>query len=78
MSHTKSRREALGLVGKKFDKILVFASANEIPKELLLQLNPGGMAIVLIRDSILKFKKVSETQIDKEVFYGFVFVPLIY
>ena len=70
--------EKLGLVGKKFDKILVSASANEIPEELLLQLNPGGIAIVPIRDSILKFKKVSETQIDKEVFYGFVFVPLIY
>jgi len=79
-SHCRIQRagEKLGLPGKKFDKILVSASADEIPEELFLQLTIGGILVIPVRNSIFKFKKVSDTYVEKEEFYGFVFVPLIY
>ncbi len=70
--------DELGLPSEQFDRILVSASADEIPEELFLQLKIGGILVIPVRNSILKFKKVSETYVEKEAFYGFVFVPLIY
>lgn len=69
--------EELGLPGELFDKILVSASADETPEELFLQLKVGGTLVIPIGESIFKFKKISETHIEKEEYYGFVFVPLI-
>jgi len=79
-SHCRIQRagEKLGLPGKQFDRILVSASADEIPEELFLQLNVGGILVIPVRNSIFKFKKVSDTYVEREEFYGFVFVPLIY
>lgn len=76
--HIESAGEKLGLPDEQFDRILVSASADEIPEELLSQLKIGGTLVIPVRNSIYKFKKVSEAQIEKEEFYGFVFVPLIY
>jgi protein-L-isoaspartate(D-aspartate) O-methyltransferase len=76
--HIEMAGDKLGLPGKQFDRILVSASADEIPEELFSQLKIGGILVIPIRESIFKFTKVSETQVDKEEFYGFVFVPLIY
>ncbi|OQX76180.1 MAG: hypothetical protein B6D54_04440 [Epsilonproteobacteria bacterium 4484_65] len=64
--------------GEQFDGILVSASTDDIPEELFLQLKIGGTLAIPIRNSIFKFKKISGTYIDREEFYGFVFVPLIY
>jgi len=79
-SHCRIQRagDALGLPGEQFDRILVSASADEIPEELFLQLKIGGILVIPVRNSIFKFKKVSETYVEREEFYGFVFVPLIY
>jgi protein-L-isoaspartate(D-aspartate) O-methyltransferase len=79
-SHCRIQRagEKLGLPGEQFDRILVSASADEIPEELFLQLKIGGILVIPVRNSIFKFKKVSEDNIEREEFYGFVFVPLIY
>ena len=77
-SHIERAGEKLGFPGKQFDRILVSASADETPEELFLQLKIGGTLVIPIRESIFKFTKISETQIQKEEFYGFVFVPLIY
>jgi len=79
-SHCRIQRagEKLGLQGEKFDRILVSASADEIPEELFLQLKIGGILVIPVKNSIFKFKKVSDTYVEKEEFYGFVFVPLIY
>ena len=79
-SHCRIQRagEKLGLPGKKFDRILVSASADEIPEELFLQLKIGGTLVIPVKNSIFKFKKVSDIYVEKEEFYGFVFVPLIY
>lgn len=70
--------EKLGIPGEKFDRILVSAAADEIPEELFSQLKVGGTLVIPIANSIYKFKKISETQIEEEAFYGFIFVPLIY
>ena len=76
--HIEMAGDKLGLPGEQFDRILVSASADEIPEELFSQLKIGGILVIPIRESIFKFTKVSETEIEKEEFYGFVFVPLIY
>lgn len=74
----ESAGDKLGLPNEQFDRILVSASADDIPEELFSQLKVGGILVIPIGDSIFKFKKISEAQIEKEEFYGFVFVPLIY
>lgn len=76
--HIENAGEKLGLPGKQFDRILVSASADDIPEELFLQLKIGGILVIPIKESIFKFTKISETNIQKEEFYGFIFVPLIY
>ena len=76
--HIDNAGEKLGLPGKQFDRILVSASADDIPEELFLQLKIGGILVIPIKESIFKFTKISETNIQKEEFYGFIFVPLIY
>ena len=76
--HIERAGDMLGLPGKQFDRILVSASADETPEELFLQLKIGGILVIPIGESIFKFTKTSETKIEKEEFYGFVFVPLIY
>ena len=74
----KQAGEKLGLPGEQFERILVSASADEIPEELFSQLKIGGILVIPVENSIYKFKKVSEEEIKTEEFYGFVFVPLIY
>ncbi len=76
--HIEKAGEDLGLPGKYFDRILVSASAEEIPKGLFLQLKVGGKLVIPVGNHILKFSKISEFELEKESFYGFVFVPLIY
>ena len=68
----------LGSPGDLFDRILVSAAADEIPGELFSQLKVGGTLVIPVENSIYKFTKVSETNIEEEAFYGFIFVPLIY
>jgi len=74
----KQAGEKLGMPGEQFDRILVSASADEIPEELFLQLKIGGTLVIPVENSIYKFTKISEEEIENEEFYGFVFVPLIY
>jgi protein-L-isoaspartate(D-aspartate) O-methyltransferase len=76
--HIERAGDKLGLPGEQFDRILVSASADEIPEELFAQLKIGGILVIPIGESIFRFTKVTETEIEKEEFYGFVFVPLIY
>jgi protein-L-isoaspartate(D-aspartate) O-methyltransferase len=78
-SHCRIQKagEKLGLPGKQFDKILVSASAEEIPHKLFDQLRLGGILVIPVKNSIFKFEKISDTKIKSEEFEGFVFVPLI-
>ena len=61
-----------------FDKILVSAQANEIPKELLNQLKIGGTMVIPVNESICKIEKLSKNKYKETKLEGFVFVPLIY
>lgn len=60
-----------------FDRILVSASAREIPQKLIRQLADNGIMVCVIRNSIFKIRK-EKGQIKQEEFPGFVFVPLVW
>ena len=61
-----------------FDKILVAATAISIPDELVAQLKVGGRLVIPVDASVWKVDKISETEIKKTEYPGFLFVPLIY
>ncbi|MDP4000735.1 MAG: protein-L-isoaspartate O-methyltransferase [bacterium] len=59
-----------------FDKILVSATAENLPQELIDQLKVGGVLVIPIHHSVWKIIKLSETETKQEEFPGFAFVPL--
>jgi len=65
-----------GLKNKKFDRILVSASADEIPRHLLLQLKEGGILVCPVKNSIIQLK-LDRDKLRKTEFPGFIFVPLV-
>lgn len=70
--------QTLGLPEKApFDKILVSAAGESYPKELISQLNPGGLMVIPIKNDIWKIKKSAGGEPEIEKFSGFAFVPLI-
>lgn len=69
-------RKKLGLPEQSFNRILVSASAQEIPDDLLGQLNNDGVMVCPVKDSIIKVTKKAD-KIKTEEFPGFLFVPLI-
>jgi protein-L-isoaspartate(D-aspartate) O-methyltransferase len=60
-----------------FDRILVSASADELPEELVNQLKAGGKMVVPVQNDILEITKKSATDLDIKKHPGFVFVPLL-
>lgn len=60
-----------------YDKILASAAGDQIPEELINQLAPGGTMVIPIQSSIFQIKKSLSGEISKNVFEGFIFVPLI-
>jgi len=71
-------RKTIGLEEESpFDKILVSASAKEIPQELIKQLKLKGIMVIPVENDILKIEKISEKDIKIEKYSGFVFVPLL-
>ncbi len=60
-----------------YDRILVSASAKELPQELISQLKVGGKLVIPVRTSILEITKESEHAIETITHRGFVFVPLV-
>lgn len=59
-----------------FDRILISASAEKLPKEILDQLKERGILVCPVKESIIKAKK-EKGKIKTEEFPGFIFVPLI-
>ncbi len=74
---TTAKKGVLGIPGKKFDRILISASANKFSKELLKQIKTGGVIVLPIKESIVKISKKGKESITKEEYYGFSFVPLV-
>lgn len=60
-----------------FDRILVTASAEEIPLAFQHQLVLSGKMVLPMRNHLCYFEKRSEEELYKEEFPGFVFIPLI-
>lgn len=59
-----------------YDKILVSASDEQMPEELLQQLKVGGCLVVPVITSIWRIIRTGQNNFKKEEFPGFVFVPL--
>ncbi len=68
---------ALGKPEERYDRILVSASASEMPTQILNQLKPDGVLVIPIQNSIWRFIKNKDGSIDSYELPGFVFVPLI-
>jgi protein-L-isoaspartate(D-aspartate) O-methyltransferase len=68
--------EKLGLPGRTFDKILISASAQKFPNEIINQLAINGSIVVPVKNDIYV---IHNTKYKKEVTIhnGYVFVPLI-
>lgn len=60
-----------------FDRILVSASAEEIPGALKDQLKIGGKMVIPVGDTVYFLEKESEKEFSEQKFPGFSFVPLI-
>uniref|UniRef100_UPI0040488B0A protein-L-isoaspartate(D-aspartate) O-methyltransferase n=1 Tax=Algoriphagus sp. TaxID=1872435 RepID=UPI0040488B0A len=64
-----------------YDKIIVTAGAPVVPEALIQQLNIGGILVIPIGDrskqAMVKITKKSATEIQREEFDGFAFVPLL-
>jgi protein-L-isoaspartate(D-aspartate) O-methyltransferase len=60
-----------------YDRILVSASADKLPQELLGQLKPGGKLVIPVHNDILEITKQQNGKIEIITHPGFVFVPLI-
>lgn len=60
-----------------FDRILVSAGAQELPVELLEQLNVGGKLVIPVRHDILEITKDGSGNHKIIKHHGFVFVPLV-
>jgi protein-L-isoaspartate(D-aspartate) O-methyltransferase len=67
----------LWITWKQFDKILVSASGDNIPNELIEQLVVWWVMVIPIQNSIYKIVKISSNNYFKEEYPNFVFVPLI-
>lgn len=64
-----------------FDKILVTCGAETLPIELLRQLKVGGLMVIPLgkgdEQILTRFRKISETEIEKEEFGLYKFVPML-
>lgn len=64
-----------------FDKILVTCGAEILPVELLRQLKVGGVMVIPLGKQeaqiLTRFTKISETEIHKEEFDVYKFVPML-
>lgn len=60
-----------------YDRILVSASADKLPEELVSQLKPGGKMVIPIHNTILEISKYQKGKTEIIEHPGFVFVPLL-
>lgn len=60
-----------------YDRILVSAAADEIPKDLKKQLKIGGRLVAPVKGSIWMLEKKSEKEFAEVEYPGFAFVPLV-
>lgn len=73
----KADPRVVGKPGDRYDRILVSASALELPESLYDQLNPLGKLVIPVRNSIWCMTKDETGRISGFELPGFRFVPLI-
>ncbi len=61
----------------QFDKILVSATAEELPLEIADRLRVGGTMVIPIEESLFKIYKNEDGELEEEEFPGFSFATLI-
>ncbi|MDD4855400.1 MAG: methyltransferase domain-containing protein [Sulfuricurvum sp.] len=67
----------LGKPGHLYDRILVSASAPDMPMRLLEQLSPTGVLVIPILESVWRITKDEDGALNGYELPGFRFVPLI-
>lgn len=72
-----SKNDEIGKINKKYDRILVSAATNNIPKNLIDILKINAKLVIPINSSIYLITKKEDNSIEKQEFYGFSFVALI-
>lgn len=64
-----------------FDKVIVTCGASVLPIELLKQLKVGGIMVIPLGPTdeqvLFRFTKISPTEIEKEEFGAYKFVPML-
>lgn len=60
-----------------YDRILVSAAADEMPREFLKQLRVGGRLVIPVLNSIHVIDKIAEDRFNSSKYGGFAFVPLV-
>ena len=60
-----------------YDRILVSASADQLPQELIDQLKVGGKMVIPVQHDILEITKKTKEDLDIKKHGGFAFVPLL-
>lgn len=63
-----------------FDKIIITCGAKTIPDELISQMKIGGVLVIPLGDktqTMYRITKISETELSKEKFGDFQFVPML-
>jgi len=60
-----------------YDRILVSATANEVPEKLSSQLKIGGKLVMPVKNCLYYMEKIRENDFYEEEYPGFSFVPLV-
>ena len=60
-----------------YDRILVSAAAEKIPRDFKKQLKAGGILVIPVRDEIWQLKKKDKGGFKIRKYPGFSFVPLV-
>lgn len=61
-----------------YDRILVSASAHQVPDELIVQLQSPGRMVIPVENAVYEIEKDAQGEIEVITHEGFVFVPLMY
>ncbi len=61
-----------------FDKIIVTASAEEIPDNLIKQLKVGGKMVIPVKNQMYVITRISENETNNELVNSCAFVPMLH
>jgi protein-L-isoaspartate(D-aspartate) O-methyltransferase len=77
VSMEKAEAGKIGKLGKEFDRVLVSASSEELPDNILKQVKEGGVLVMPVKNSIWRIEKKQGGGLESKEYPGFAFVPLV-